>query len=97
MGVVYIHLGKQRKVWCFKGLRRGDPLSRFLFTLADVWSRLLENANKMKLIEGLVVGRERVEVCLQYTDDTIFSCALIQAKLIQSSVNVRCGNGVCLI
>ncbi|KAK9927793.1 hypothetical protein M0R45_024959 [Rubus argutus] len=57
-----------------RGLRQGDPLSPFLFTLVvDVLSRLLEKAKETKIIEGLVVGRERVEVShLQFADDTIF-------------------------
>ncbi|PRQ36601.1 putative RNA-directed DNA polymerase [Rosa chinensis] len=57
-----------------RGLRQGDPLSSFLFTLVvDVLDRLMERARDCRLIEGLVVGREEVEIThLQFADDTIF-------------------------
>ncbi|KAL6124775.1 hypothetical protein ACLB2K_077285 [Fragaria x ananassa] len=57
-----------------RGLRQGDPLSPFLFTLmVDVLNRLMERAREFNLIEGLVVGREEVEIThLQFADDTIF-------------------------
>lgn len=57
-----------------KGLRQGDPLSPFLFTLViDVLSRILEKAQEMDVFHGLVVGHDRVEVShLQFADDTMF-------------------------
>ncbi|PRQ44942.1 putative RNA-directed DNA polymerase [Rosa chinensis] len=57
-----------------RGLRQGDPLSPFLFTLVVyVLDRLMERARDCRLIEGLVVGREEVEIThLQFADDTIF-------------------------
>ncbi|RVW35114.1 putative ribonuclease H protein [Vitis vinifera] len=57
-----------------RGLRQGDPLSPFLFTIvADVLSRMLLKAEKRNVLEGFKVGRNRTRVShLQFADDTIF-------------------------
>ena len=57
-----------------RGLRQGDPLSPFLFTLvADVLSRMLLRAEKRNLLEGFRVGRNSTRVShLQFANDTIF-------------------------
>ena len=57
-----------------KGLRQGDPLSPFLFTLvADVLSRMLLRAEERNSLEAFRVGRNRTRVShLQFVDDTIF-------------------------
>jgi len=40
-----------------RGIRQGDPLSSFLFTLvSDVLSRLVEKAQEYNLLHGLEVG-----------------------------------------
>ena len=76
-------------VKAFRGLRQGDPLSPFLFTIVvDVLSRLVVRAEERGLIEGLGVGRNRTRVShLQFVDDTVlFARAsleeLISLKLI---------------
>ncbi|RVW83280.1 putative mitochondrial protein [Vitis vinifera] len=57
-----------------KGLRQGDPLSPFLFTIvANVLSRMLLRAEERSLLEGFRVGRNRTRVShLQFADDNIF-------------------------
>lgn len=60
-----------------RGLRQGNPLSPFLFTLlVDVLSRLLEKAQENNMIKGLCIGQEKVEILhLQFANDTIFFLA----------------------
>ena len=57
-----------------RGLRQGDHLSPFWFTLvADVLSRMLLRAEERNLLEGFKVGRNRTRVShLQFADGTIF-------------------------
>ncbi|KAJ9678120.1 hypothetical protein PVL29_022881 [Vitis rotundifolia] len=57
-----------------RGLRQGDHLSPFLFTLvADVLSRMVLRAEERNALEGFRVGRNRTRVShLQFADDTIF-------------------------
>lgn len=57
-----------------RGLRQEDPFSPFLFTIAvDVLSRMMPRAKKSGLLEGFLVGRDRIIVShLQFAKDTIF-------------------------
>ncbi|XP_016168738.1 uncharacterized protein LOC107611308 [Arachis ipaensis] len=59
-----------------RGLRQGDPLSRFLFVLViDVLHRMLGVAVRNRCISPLLVGRDQVELShLQFADDTILFC-----------------------
>ena len=57
-----------------RGLRQGDPLSPFVFTIVtDVLSRMLLRAEERNLLEGFKVGRNSTRVShLQFADDNIF-------------------------
>ncbi|XP_062093314.1 uncharacterized protein LOC133799310 [Humulus lupulus] len=57
-----------------RGLRQGDFLSPFLFTLvADVLGRMVDKAKSVSALGGFKVGKDFVEVShLQFADDTIF-------------------------
>ena len=57
-----------------KGLRQGDPLSPFLFTIvANMLNRLMLRAEESGLLEGFRVGRSGTIVShLQFANDTLF-------------------------
>ena len=61
-------------VKAYRGLRQGDPLSPFLFSIvANMLSRMLLRAEERSMLEGFSVGRNRTRVShLQFADDTIF-------------------------
>ncbi|RVX12400.1 Transposon TX1 uncharacterized 149 kDa protein [Vitis vinifera] len=67
-----------------RGLRQGDPLSPFLFTIvADVLSRMLLRAEERNVFEGFRVGRNRTRVShLQFADDTIFFSSTREEDLL---------------
>ncbi|RVW71766.1 putative mitochondrial protein [Vitis vinifera] len=71
-----------------RGLRQGDPLSPFLFTLiADVLSRMLLRAEERNASEGFRVGRNRTRVShLQFADDTIFFSSTQEEDMWSSRV-----------
>lgn len=56
-----------------RGLRQGNPLSLFLFTLvADGLSVILRRAEEANLLEGFIIGDDIIMVShLQFADDTI--------------------------
>nr|KYP47048.1 Transposon TX1 uncharacterized [Cajanus cajan] len=57
-----------------RGLRQGDPLAPFLFTIvAEGLSGLMREVVKHKRFNSVKVGHNQVEVSLvQYADDTMF-------------------------
>lgn len=59
-----------------KGLRQGDPLSPFLFTIvAEGLNILLERAKEKGLIRGASIGHHELKIShLQFADDTIIFC-----------------------
>ena len=59
-----------------KGLHQGDPLSVFLFVLvAEVLNRMIVKAKEARLIDGLLVGKNKVELThLYFANDTILFC-----------------------
>ena len=61
-------------VKAYRGLRQGDPLSPFLFSIvANMLSRMLLRDEERSMLEGFSVGRNRTRVShLQFADDTIF-------------------------
>ena len=61
--VVLMNGNAKGRVKAYRGLRQGDPLSFFLFTLvADVLSRMLLRTKKRNAFEGFRVGRNRTRV-----------------------------------
>ena len=60
---IYINSRPRGKFKGSRGLRQGDPLSPFLFTLvADVFGRLIDKAKQCDAIHDFLVGRDKVEV-----------------------------------
>jgi len=59
-----------------RGLRQGDPLTHFLFIIvAEGLVGLVRKAVKAKMLSGVKVGRNAVELCmLQFADDTLSLC-----------------------
>ena len=72
--VVLVNANAKGWVKATRGLRQGDPLSPFLFTIVtDVLSRMMLRAEERSLLEDFSVGRNRTRVShLQFADDTIF-------------------------
>ena len=71
---ILVNGNAKRWVKASRGLRQGDPLSPFLFTIVvDVLSIMMLRAEKRSLLEGFKVGMNRTRVShLQFADDTFF-------------------------
>ena len=71
-----ISMNGNAKGWvkAYRGLRQGDPLSSFLFTIVvDVLSKLVVIAKEKGLFEGFLVSKNRTRVShLQFVNNTIF-------------------------
>ena len=59
-----------------RGLRQGDPLAPFFFTIvAEGLVGLVRQVIKINLFAGIKIGSKEVDVSfLQYADDTLFFC-----------------------
>ena len=78
--VILVNGKAKRWVKASRGLRQGDPLSLFLFSIvADVLSRMMLRAEERSVLEGFRADRNRIRVThLQFANDIIFfanSCA----------------------
>ncbi|KAK3197797.1 hypothetical protein Dsin_021212 [Dipteronia sinensis] len=75
-----------------RGLRKGDPLSPFLFNMAvDGLSALFRKAAELDLVKGVVLGSEGVHVStLQFADDTILFIQLKVKYIKNARHTLRC-------
>lgn len=64
------------KILARRGLRQGDPLSPFLFTI--VGDALINFCKERNIIKGFSIGSPAVEIThLQYADDVLIFCPFI--------------------
>lgn len=70
---ILINRRSRDKIRDSRGLRHGDPFSPFLFTITgDVRSRMVPFCLEKRILKGIMVGKDKVEVfVLQCADDTI--------------------------
>lgn len=88
-----------RKFKGTRGLRQGDPLSPFLFTLvADGLSRMLEVSIQLEAFKDLVIGRDRVKVSyLQFVNDTLsFLNQILKIFSMVSGLKINMGKSTFL-
>nr|KYP41921.1 hypothetical protein KK1_036692 [Cajanus cajan] len=81
------------KEFCAKrGLRQGDPLAPFLFTIiGEGLSGMMREACNNSLFTGFRVGKKNVEAnLLQYADDTIFIGEEIISNVLTIKAMLRC-------
>lgn len=77
--------GSPTKEFCpQKGLRQGDPLSPFLFTVAaEGLSILLRRARELGIIKGVEISTKRVVVShLKFADDSLLFCEADWVELL---------------
>ena len=57
--VVLVNANAKGWVEATRGLRQGDPLSPFLFTIVtDVLSRMMLRSEESELVEGIILGKK---------------------------------------
>lgn len=74
--MVIVNERPRGKIVAFRGLRQGDLLSPFLFTIVgDAVSRSVQVCLERKVLNGWWIGNDSTVVSmLQYTDDTLVFC-----------------------
>jgi len=74
-----------------RGLRQGDPLAPFLFTVvAEGLAGLVRQASKINILSGLKIGSKKVYVTfLQYADDTLFFCEESWSNVVSMKAILR--------
>lgn len=81
-----------------KGLRQGDHISPFLFTIVgEALSYILNKAKQVNLIRGIKVGKDNIEFShLQLADDTLLfipqdSCVVINYQRLLDCFGLMSG------
>lgn len=75
-----------------RGLRQGDPTAAFLFIIvAEGLAGLVRQAVKNKLLEGVKVGINEVEInILQFAEDTLFVCNAKYQNVVTTKSILKC-------
>lgn len=73
------------------GLKQGDPLALFLFLIvADGLSGLVRQVLRKNLLEGIKVGKDKVEITvLQFADNTLFTCPTTMENILTLKAILR--------
>jgi len=71
-----------------KSLKKEDPMSPFMFLIiVEGLADMVRQVNKKELLEGIVVGKNNVEVgLLQFVDDTLFLCQARYQDIVVKSI-----------
>lgn len=97
---IFVNGRPKGEILAEKGLRQGDPLSLFLFTiLGDSLSHLIHNCNERRMLRGFRVGYQLAEVThFQYVDDSLFFLPQFDqnAKILAAHFESLCMVQVCL-
>ncbi|XP_071727512.1 uncharacterized protein [Rutidosis leptorrhynchoides] len=82
-----------------RGVRKGDPLSPFLFILAaEGLNLLVKSAVRNKMYNGVEIGRDKIPIShLQYADDTIINVNvdLVEVEAMACLVVCKVGKFPC--
>lgn len=75
-----------------RGLRQGDPLSPFIFTVVgESLNKLVEKVREMEVVKGFKLTPDGPPVThLQFADDTLFFCEPDRQELLGYKAILRC-------